>query len=444
MVVSAGRVVTVRDVLGVLQPWQARLVAGEQGLGRTVTWASAMRARTPAFDTFEGGELALLSLATLRMLRSQLVTNSLASVVSDLIAMGASAIAVAGLGSGHAAASADDAGDVTEALARASRAGVPLLALAAPAPLAELEREVIALVVARREQPAPRGAGDALSLRASLRDEALEALLTGTYAGEASMLSRAAQLGYDLHLPHAVLHVVVPGESAGAMGDGRAASPSTGVARGTIGAVGAVGAVGAIMERLAGQLAESFGAWVRAGHGEVVALLPLREAGDPGALLERLAGMLRRALGMDGWSAGLGEVARAPLEVRRSGQEARDAARLALLALGPGQVARPSELGIYHLLLVLRDGGELRPFVERELAPLLADRRQGLALVETIETYFACNGNLSEAARQLHLHRNSLIYRLNRARELLGHDLENPERRLALQLALKGRRVLET
>lgn len=435
MVVSAGRVVTVRDVLGVLQPWQARLVAGEQGLGRTVTWASAMRARTPAFDTFEGGELALLSLATLRMLRSQLVTNSLASVVSDLIAMGASAIAVAGLGSGHAATTADDASDVTEALNRASRAGVPLLALAATAPLAELEREVIALVVARREHPAPHGAGDALSLRASLRDEALEALLTGTYAGEASMLSRAAQLGYDLHLPHTVLHVVVPGESAGDMGDGRAANPSTG---------GASGASGTILERLAGQLTDAFGAWVRAGHGEVVALLPLREAGDPGALLERLAGMLRRVLGMDGWSAGLGEVARAPLEVRRSGQEARDAARLALLALGPGQVARPSELGIYHLLLVLRDGGELRPFVERELAPLLADRRQGLALVETIETYFACNGNLSEAARQLHLHRNSLIYRLNRARELLGHDLENPERRLALQLALKGRRVLET
>jgi purine catabolism regulator len=43
----------------------------------------------------------------------------------------------------------------------------------------------------------------------------------------------------------------------------------------------------------------------------------------------------------------------------------------------------------------------------------------------------------------LQLHRNSLIYRLNRARSLLGYDLDDPEARLALQLALKARRVLE-
>jgi purine catabolism regulator len=64
-------------------------------------------------------------------------------------------------------------------------------------------------------------------------------------------------------------------------------------------------------------------------------------------------------------------------------------------------------------------------------------------LLETVEVYLACNGNLSEAARRLHLHRNSLLYRLHHIRDLLGHDLDNPELRLALQLALKGRRVLE-
>jgi len=143
------------------------------------------------------------------------------------------------------------------------------------------------------------------------------------------------------------------------------------------------------------------------------------------------------------WSAGLGEQALAPAQVRRSATEAHDSARLGLVVLGSGRVARAADLGVYRLLLTLRDDGELRPFVERALAPLDEDHRNGSALIETLEAFFACNGNLSEAARQLHLHRNSLIYRLNRARELLGHDLDDPELRLSLQLAIKGRRVLD-
>ncbi len=111
--------------------------------------------------------------------------------------------------------------------------------------------------------------------------------------------------------------------------------------------------------------------------------------------------------------------------------------------LGPGQVAVPADLGVYQLLLALRDGGQLAPFVEATLAPLLADIRLGDALVDTLDAFFACNGNVSQAKDRLHLHRNSLIYRLNRARELLGRDLDDPELRLSLQLAIKGRRVLD-
>ena len=79
---------------------------------------------------------------------------------------------------------------------------------------------------------------------------------------------------------------------------------------------------------------------------------------------------------------------------------------------------------------------------QRTLAPLLADARSGDSLIETLDAFFASNGNLSEAARRLGLHRNSLLYRLGRARELLGHDLDDPELRLSLQLAIKSRRVL--
>jgi purine catabolism regulator len=90
----------------------------------------------------------------------------------------------------------------------------------------------------------------------------------------------------------------------------------------------------------------------------------------------------------------------------------------------------------------LREHGELEPFINRTLEPLLRDKRHGDTLIETLEAYFACNGNGARAAESLHLHRNSLLYRLNQAKELLGQDLDDPELRLALQLAIKGLRVM--
>ena len=423
--------VTVRETLSLLRRWRAQLIAGERGLGRTVTWASIMRARTPAFEGFQGGELALLSLTTLHSLRSQLVASSLPEVVDEVIAMGASAIAVAGL-EDQTSLSPNDARERDEACQRAERMGVSLIALPAGVSLAAIEREVITHVVAQRDTPqSPADTFAAVAgWRASLRDEALDALLTGTYAGEASMLSRASQLGHDLRLPHVVIWVML--------------EPSMGGADAQNGGT-------PLVARAADALGTALNAWTRVRASEIVALVSVTGSGvsERSDLAEQGEAALRRALGDGGppespiWWAGMGEVARSPLEVRRSATEAQDTARLGLLVVGPGHIARTADLGVYRLLLALHKSGELQPFVERELAPLRNTPRNEDHLLETVEVYLACNGNLSEAARQLHLHRNSLLYRLHHIRDLLGHDLENPELRLALQLALKGRRVLD-
>ena len=423
--------VTVRETLALLRRWRAQLIAGERGLGRTVTWASIMRARTPAFEGFQGGELALLSLTTLHSLRSQLVAPSLPEVVDEVIGMGASAIAVSGL-EDQAVSGSDDARERDEASQRAERMGVPLIALPTGVSLAAIEREVITHVVAQRDTPqSPADTFAAIAgWRASLRDEALDALLTGTYAGEASMLSRAGQLGHDLRLPHVVIWIML----APFAGDGEVSNGGA-----------------PLIVRAAEALGSAVTAWTRVRAGEIVALVsaPGVGASERTDLIEQGETALRRILGDGGtaelptWWAGMGEVARSPLEVRRSAAEAQDTARLGLLVIGPGHIARTADLGVYRLLLALEKSGDLQPFVERELAPLRNTARKEDHLLETVEVYLACNGNLSEAARQLHLHRNSLLYRLHHIRDLLGHDLDNPELRLALQLALKGRRVLE-
>jgi len=64
------------------------------------------------------------------------------------------------------------------------------------------------------------------------------------------------------------------------------------------------------------------------------------------------------------------------------------------------------------------------------------DRERRSDLMRTLRVYFAVGANASEAADQLFLHRNSILYRLARVEKLTGLDLKNPRARLALQLGL--------
>lgn len=64
------------------------------------------------------------------------------------------------------------------------------------------------------------------------------------------------------------------------------------------------------------------------------------------------------------------------------------------------------------------------------------DRERGSDLVRTLRAFFAANGNASEAAERLFLHRNSFSYRLDRVEGLTGLDLKDHRVRLALQLGL--------
>ncbi|MGO8948272.1 MAG: PucR family transcriptional regulator, partial [Ktedonobacterales bacterium] len=188
----------------------------------------------------------------------------------------------------------------------------------------------------------------------------------------------------------------------------------------------------------------TLGSWARAREKQVAALVSL-DGVSPGSsdLVERISGLLTRILGAkDDWSAAVSEPAYQPSEVHTRANEARDTAKLGFLILGPRHIARLSELGVYQLLLALRETGQLEQFVQDTLGPILANSRNGSRLIETLEIFFACNGNLQEASRKLHLHRNSLTYRLALAGELLGRNLDDPELRLALHLAIKGRRII--
>ena len=132
-----------------------------------------------------------------------------------------------------------------------------------------------------------------------------------------------------------------------------------------------------------------------------------------------------------------------PADLYRAGQEALLAANVAeadgleLLAF--------EDTGSYRLLLpaMSEDPGELERFYEETVAPLSAyDEQYETELVATIEAYLDNDGNVTPTAEQLFTHRHTVRYRLERVKELCGHDITSTEGREKLGLGLKAMRVL--
>ena len=95
-------------------------------------------------------------------------------------------------------------------------------------------------------------------------------------------------------------------------------------------------------------------------------------------------------------------------------------------------------LGIYRLLGKLEDITAVQEFTNQVIGPLVKyDEQHRSTLVQTIDEYFNHHGNISQTAEALFIHRNTLLYRLDRIQELTGHNLNQANMRLALHLSLK-------
>jgi sugar diacid utilization regulator len=178
-------------------------------------------------------------------------------------------------------------------------------------------------------------------------------------------------------------------------------------------------------------------------RAQVSAVVPADEPGH----LERATAGLARELGasLPGFHI---TVARSrwtsdPVDLYRAGQEARLAANVA--EADGVDVLAFEDTGSYRLLLpaMSEDPDELHSFYEETVAPLSAyDEQYETDLVKTVEAYLANDGNVTPTAEQLFTHRHTVRYRLERVRELCGHDMTSTEGREKLGLGLKAMRVL--
>jgi purine catabolism regulator len=98
---------------------------------------------------------------------------------------------------------------------------------------------------------------------------------------------------------------------------------------------------------------------------------------------------------------------------------------------------RLQDLHLRGLLTLLGDDDRIRLFVERELAPLRSPGREGRQdLVAALRALLLHPGSKSDAAASLHLSRAAFYDRLARIEAVLGVDLNDPDTRLSLHVAL--------
>ena len=140
---------------------------------------------------------------------------------------------------------------------------------------------------------------------------------------------------------------------------------------------------------------------------------------------------------------GIGRPAASVREWLRSLDQARESWRMGC-SWQASPVTYFGDLGLYQLLTGLGGSGEANRFFRKTVEPLIShDEEHNAELVETLEAFFACHGNLSQTAASLHIHRNTLTYRLQRISSITRMDLNDADARFSLQLGLKLRPVMQ-
>ncbi|MEV6941806.1 helix-turn-helix domain-containing protein [Streptomyces sp. NPDC051172] len=236
-----------------------------------------------------------------------------------------------------------------------------------------------------------------------LRHELADDLLAGTDGPSA--YARSEAVGHDLHGSHYVVVVQWSNRNA----DDSFAQ--------TVGRVAAAVGMRSLLTR-------------RSDHVVLI-------AGDrphARALYEALARENGTRSGTIGVSASCDSVVDIPSHYREA-QRALDVRRHSRERYGTSFF---DELGLYRILGPGSGHRELEGFVQEWLGQLIDyDSRHHATMVETLSRYFDCGGNYDETADSLAIHRSTLRYRLQRIRDISGHDLANVEDRLNLQVATR-------
>ena len=253
------------------------------------------------------------------------------------------------------------------------------------------------------------------------RDYLIDALLAGNLPETAETLARLSELGLEPDQHHALALAQRAGSALDQV-------MSEGETRALVGALNQAPRRAALIAK----------------PGWVTALFPLGARADSSVPFARALEQSLKESGAQNIRVGVGRLARKLSDFPISYREAQEALFIAKITNGAKTVYHFNDLGVWRLLLRVEDQNELERLSDYYLSGLARhDREQQTNWLRTLETFLDQNGNLRATARALELHRNTVTYQLDHISQLLGQDLNNPEVRLNLQVALRARQLLK-
>ena len=259
-----------------------------------------------------------------------------------------------------------------------------------------------------------------------VRGELLEQLMAAELADEHRVFYRARTLGHDLAIAHTPIVLRSDLPSARVTGKGEA-DGSPGLHR--IVAIAHAATAGYEAKPLIGMHA-----------GSVLVLWPTgsRPATEIAEVIRKRISSRTQAT----VSACVADSCTTLGEYGKSIRQALGVMRLLQASGARDRLASLDELGIFRVLLCVEDEALLTDTARRVLGPLIDyDAARNSSMMETLSAFLDADMNIADTARELHLHPNSLHYRLGRIEELLGVKLRNPHDLVHISFAMAIRRL---
>jgi PucR family transcriptional regulator, purine catabolism regulatory protein len=130
--------------------------------------------------------------------------------------------------------------------------------------------------------------------------------------------------------------------------------------------------------------------------------------------------------------------------IRKSVMLALDVIKITKASSYSDKIGYFNDLISYHIIDSEINKDVMLTFFEETLGILHTyDLEHDNDLFRTLEVYFECNGNVTQASKVLYIHRNTFVYRLEKIKEILNTNLLNAEENFSYQLAIKIYKILQ-
>jgi sugar diacid utilization regulator len=267
-----------------------------------------------------------------------------------------------------------------------------------------------------------------VDLENDVRGEVVHDLMTGAYGSPDIIEGRARRLGHDLSQPKQLIVIrpesTAPTQSLDAVATlalRRRLVRALSAALATLAPGSVVGAVG---EFYVGLLAPS-----NSRHN--------RNADETASVVESLVEQMKASWQRAEILAVIGDVCLKPDDYRRAYSMATQSLKAAIRLGRSSGIIRARDLGVSQLIMAASENTDLQAFAKDVLGELIDGSTYHALLLDTLRSYVDSGFNQRETARRTFLHVNTVTYRLQKVEETLRANLEDPQTRLDLTLAVR-------